>query len=98
MSFAPFIYYGDGPRVEVSTDDAGNVYAAPALAGNGICADIRHDQRAHVGRVEPGDGRDDAPYLIRTDYGTWGYGDPRAAAAALVDLHHDAQGYGEGAA
>jgi hypothetical protein len=93
MTFPPFMYYSDGPRVEVSTDGDGVVYAALALAGDGLFADVR--EPVAVGRICEGDGRDDAPYLIRTEYGTWGYGDARAAAAALVDLHHEAQGYGD---
>ena len=42
---ARFMYYGDSGRYEVTTDDAGHVYAAPALPGDGLFADVREPVR-----------------------------------------------------
>lgn len=58
-SFTPFIYYGDGPRVEVSCDDAGNVYAARMGIGNGISAPVF--DRFPVGHVSAVEGGADDP-------------------------------------
>lgn len=94
MSFAPFIYYSDGPRVEVSTDDAGNVYAAPALPGNGIFADVREPVRVgYIGREPSARSYIAAPVVPFDDGWEDEYPDERTAALQLVDWHHWQAGY-----
>jgi hypothetical protein len=86
-----FMYYGDSGRYEVTTDDAGNVYAAPALPGNGIFADVREPVR--IGRVyiEPSALSSiiapafPVPYEYDDEWQ-----DDRMAVAVLVEMYDDA--------